>query len=348
MTRGRIRLILFGLVVALCLAACGASDDGGERERDDDTDEDGDVDGDQDFDWWLPDGDAPDGDSPDGDAPDGDAPDGDAPDGDAPDGDAPDGDAPDGDAPDGDETSFRYTGSVTLSEMEMISPGPTVTRIASAGAYFSRTAATSGAGIVVDHCLVFPYPSDEPVETSLGLNAGVISISGAAISPITLTPYQSAGYGWLYSDDMGDGVTELFSTDDTLQAVVSGGDEISSLNGIIPVCTPFAGLAPDLRDPDLDASIPTSLSWTPAEGRITATISGFELLEGSIMTGATVMCTEDSDDGSITFPSAALSYLPDSFYSLTLTVSRTHSERKTAGDSEVYFGATCTLSRSYN
>ncbi len=139
--------------------------------------------------------------------------------------------------------------------------------------------------------------------------AGAIRVTGDS-EEVTLTADPDS-YKETYSDLV------LFTDGDEVTALVSGSSEVPAHD--IGVVAPFTPIVPDPTEPpSVDRSEPFTVTWTGGSGEVLLTLRG-SALDG--VSGATITCGFNAEDGSGTIPPEVLGRLYPSFGTrLTATV----------------------------
>lgn len=255
---------------------------------------------------------------------------------------------PDGDVDEDREIPLTKSGSVTIGETRSYLNDRSVMSMAYASAHFAQIQTTPG-GTTYGDCIVYPWDPDQEIQTNPGLNAGQVTVTGAKIDPIILTPREVESYGWLYDDDMGDGVQDLFDDGESIGVSAYGGVGVGGFNGSFSAVAEIGGLTPDLFDGALELSTasPPSFTWTPGGDEMIFTASAYLFENMAIVEGATITCIT-ADDGEFAFPSVALDELPDGAQSFTVSVIRRGFSDLRVGDAQVFMGSIITLTRTWS
>ena len=164
----------------------------------------------------------------------------------------------------------------------------------------------------------YDYPSD-PIDYNY-LNGGNVTVTGANVSPIHLTP-TAYTYGYYYTPDYEPtSVSDLFAPGDIIHYTTAG-------HGILPA---FSGqlAAPQMinitQPANFDAltSLPSgamAFSWTPGDARwVTVSLSTMR----SDYKSQSIVCTVDDADGTVTVPGSLMSNLYSNPYSMYVSVTR--------------------------
>lgn len=175
-------------------------------------------------------------------------------------------------------------------------------------------------------------------------NGGNVTLTGASVSPIHLTP-TSYEYGYYYTADYDPAaVADLFDHGDALSFHTAGNGSIPSFSGestgtqMIEVTQPadFATLN----------SLPSgamTFAWTAGSASgVTVTVS---TMNDDYQT-MTIVCTAEDADGELTIPQSLMQDLYNNPYSLTVSVSRFRLAQASSGGKDFNFTINTTRSRS--
>lgn len=241
-------------------------------------------------------------------------------------------------------SSIRYRGHVNVMEYRYYGSPP----IAAASAGFYEQEASSQTPIQVGDCTVYPYDGQTAPSQVLGLDAGTVTITGAKVSPIQLTPtwYDTAGYA--YASDLAAGVGELFAPGQAMRATVEGKGPIATFMDVTFQAPPdIEGLEPDILVPGYTwPATPLSLRWQGRGEQMIITLALYRLA-GSTMTGMTASCAT-ADDGSFDLPAGVYDYAPAQPNQATVLVMRSATRDVIEGETQLWVGVQTAVGRNFS
>jgi hypothetical protein len=173
------------------------------------------------------------------------------------------------------------------------------------------------------------------------LNAGTITITGGAISPIKLTPTTTM-LGTTYPDGL-KGTETLFATGTTLCFGCTGGATIPAFSGQVIAPAPVTITQP--ANFDSMTNIASSVSWTPSNAtRVELTVGKYDAAQA----GTTIITCEAKDaDGAVTIPPELTAKLPSSSTEAITLVTRSNVQSLTVGSKTVTLSVSTIRERTY-
>jgi hypothetical protein len=225
------------------------------------------------------------------------------------------------------QVPLTYINSIYASffdpdELEGTSQAPDETVGACSRTYFDGLAATT-------------------VET---LSGGVITVTGAAVSPVELTPtnyefgyYYFADYDPLLVDD-------LYSQGDLISYTTTGSGEIPGYSGSLEAPDDLAVSAP--ANFDTLSKLPSGdfkVSWNASDADLLTVVVTSYI--GS--TGHSIVCSPNDSEGTVTISEKLMEDLPVNPETISVTVTRTVFDRDSEGGKDLDFMITTYRHRAF-
>ena len=304
-------------------------------------------------------------DTPDGDISDGDMVDEDIPDTDPVDNADPDVDMTDGDIDQNDtvdpEPEEDNPPVDPLTQISLSLTETTVLTSSSAGHTPSASAIASASVIryesvyqntaeKIGDCHIYPYNGSSTTPAYEALNGGIATITGTLLDPVTLTPSQSAGYGWMYTSNLPAQLTDIYESGASLSMQIAGDGDIPAFSGSVTGVSPIAGLQPPILETSYsyNAGTPLTFTWTTGGAdMMIISVTAYQYENYNLVDGVTISCTTD-DDGSFEVPAAALARMPDGAGMITLSITRQTYARQQQGDLQFSAGSSSSITRTWS
>jgi len=256
----------------------------------------------------------------------------------------------DDDTDDDDDSELDLWGGVSISEGYYSSNYQALHYYCGAGAAFYDPDDWNNGGYgepddEEGDCKLYHYSGN--TQTYETLSAGIVTLTGANVSPIHLNPvaYQ---YGYYYQADVDFlNVNNLFDENDTFNAHVAGGNGIGPLDISVDALPMISITKPS--DFDLLKSLPHSsmtFKWNKGGAeKVFLSLSTYTTTKTS-MTGVIIMCEAPDEQGEIDVSGDLMEHLQNNPTTISVMMSK-ENYKESVGDRPISFTAMTYRQRSY-